>query len=97
MVGDATGTTILYLPKEKVLIAGDAVAYPIPGFNFNLPVSQMLKTLKRLAAFDADVVIPTATASQFAIKGLPVFFSELFFQSVIDQTYCYELTFNCDR
>ncbi len=58
MVGDATGTTILFMPKEKVLLTGDAVAYPIPGFNSNLPLSQMVKTLKQLSQFDAAVIIP---------------------------------------
>jgi cyclase len=84
MVGDATGTTVLYLPKEKVLMTGDAVAYPIPGFNFNLPVSQMLKTLKRLAEFDADVVIPGHGAA-IRDKGYLKLSAELF-ESVIAQT-----------
>jgi glyoxylase-like metal-dependent hydrolase (beta-lactamase superfamily II) len=30
VTGDAEGTTVLYLPKEKILITGDAVSYPIP-------------------------------------------------------------------
>src|SRR5262249_25560127 len=55
---DATGTTVLYLPKEKILLTGDAVSYPIPDFNTNLPLSQKDKTLRRLAQFDADTIIP---------------------------------------
>jgi cyclase len=58
MVGDATGTTVLYLPKEKILATGDAVAYPIPDSNINLPLSQLDKSLRTLAQFDADVIIP---------------------------------------
>ncbi len=45
----------------------------------------MLKTLKRLAAFDADVVIPGHGVA-IRDKGYLKLSSELF-QSVIDQTY----------
>jgi len=56
MLGDAHGTTVLYLPKEKILITGDVVSYPIPYFN--LPTSQHARSLRFLAQFDADVIIP---------------------------------------
>jgi len=56
MVGDAHGTTVLYLPKEKILLTGDVLSYPIPYFN--LPISQQAKSLRTLAQFDADVIIP---------------------------------------
>src|SRR5262249_49982904 len=36
ILGDATGTTALYLPKERILLTGDAVHSPLPDFNFNL-------------------------------------------------------------
>jgi cyclase len=56
VVGDADGTTVLYLPKEKILITGDVVSYPIPYFT--PPLSQHAKTLRALAQMDADVIIP---------------------------------------
>ena len=56
VVGDADGTTVLYLPKEKILVTGDVISYPIPYFSFN--ISQQAKTLRMLAQFDADVIIP---------------------------------------
>ena len=56
MVGDADGTTVLYLPKEKILVTGDVISYPIPYVHFN--VSQHAKSLRALAQFDADVIIP---------------------------------------
>lgn len=56
MVGDADGTTVLYLPKEKILVTGDVISYPIPYANPN--VSQHARTLRTLAQFDADVIIP---------------------------------------
>ena len=58
VLGDATGTTVLYLPHEKILLTGDAVSYPIPSFNTNLPLSRMDKTLRTLAQLDVDVIIP---------------------------------------
>ncbi|MGA8223173.1 MAG: MBL fold metallo-hydrolase [Candidatus Acidiferrales bacterium] len=56
MVGDANGTTVLYLPKEKILVTGDLVSYPIPYFT--PPLSQHAKSLRTLAQFDADIIIP---------------------------------------
>ncbi len=56
MVGDARGTTVLYLPKEKILVTGDLLSYPIPYFT--PPLSQHAKSLRTLAQFDADVIIP---------------------------------------
>jgi glyoxylase-like metal-dependent hydrolase (beta-lactamase superfamily II) len=56
MVGDANGTTVLYLPKEKILVTGDVISYPVPYFG--LPISQQAKSLRALGQFDADVIIP---------------------------------------
>jgi cyclase len=56
VTGDAEGTTVLYLPKEKVLITGDAVSYPIPYIT--PPPSRQLRTLRALAQLDAAVIIP---------------------------------------
>ena len=56
MVGDADGTTVLYLPKEKILITGDVISYPIPYFT--PPLSQHARSLRTLAQFDADVIVP---------------------------------------
>ena len=56
MVGDSHGTTVLYLPKEKILFTGDVLSYPIPYFS--LPLSQQARSLRTLSQFDADVIIP---------------------------------------
>ena len=56
VVGDADGTTVLYLPKEKILVTGDVASYPIPYFT--PPLSQHAKSLRKLAQIDADVIIP---------------------------------------
>ena len=56
MVGDADGTTVLYLPKEKILVTGDLLSYPVPYFT--PPLSQHARSLRVLAQIDADVIIP---------------------------------------
>jgi glyoxylase-like metal-dependent hydrolase (beta-lactamase superfamily II) len=56
MVGDADGTTVLYLPQEKILVTGDLVSYPIPYFSQAL--SRHAESLRTLARFDASVIIP---------------------------------------
>src|SRR5579862_2884040 len=58
VMGDATGTTVLYLPKEKVLVTGDTISFPIPKSNSNLPLSQLEKSLRKLSQLDVDVIIP---------------------------------------
>jgi glyoxylase-like metal-dependent hydrolase (beta-lactamase superfamily II) len=56
VTGDAEGTTVLYLPMEKVLITGDAVSYPIPYVS-RRPTSQA-ESLRMLSQLDADVILP---------------------------------------
>jgi glyoxylase-like metal-dependent hydrolase (beta-lactamase superfamily II) len=56
MPGDAHGTTVLYLPREKILISGDVLSYPIPYVNSW--IGEHLKSLRTLAQLDADVIIP---------------------------------------
>ena len=45
VVGDAHGTTVLYLPKEKILVTGDAISYPIPYISFPLGQEASLRKL----------------------------------------------------
>ena len=56
MTGDAEGTTVLYLPREKVLITGDVISYPIPYVT--PPPTRQAESLRALAKLDADVIIP---------------------------------------
>jgi cyclase len=56
MVGDADGTTVRYLPREKILVTGDLVAYPLPYFDRE--PRQVAKALRKLAELDVDVIIP---------------------------------------
>jgi cyclase len=56
VTGDALGTTVLYLPKEKILVTGDAVSFPIPYVSDN-PAAE-LASLRMLTALDANTIIP---------------------------------------
>ena len=56
VAGDAEGTTVLFLPKERVVMTGDVVSYPIPYIT--PPPSRQLQSLRMLSQLDADVIIP---------------------------------------
>ena len=56
VVGDARGSTVLWLPKERILITGDVVSYPVPYFT--PPIVQHAKTLRTLAALEPSVIVP---------------------------------------
>src|SRR5206468_211846 len=50
VTGDAAATTTLYLPRERILITGDAVSYPLPYYT--PPLSEHAKSLRELAALN---------------------------------------------
>lgn len=56
VTGDQEGTTVLYLPHERVLLTGDAVSYPMPYVS--RPLRQQVSTLKMLAELHAAVIVP---------------------------------------
>jgi glyoxylase-like metal-dependent hydrolase (beta-lactamase superfamily II) len=62
--GDATASTVLYLPAEGVLVTGDVLVSPesgkgTPPWTMNsYDVSKWLKSLRRLDALDAKVIVP---------------------------------------
>jgi cyclase len=56
VVGDARGSTVLYMPNERILLTGDVVSYPIPYFT--PPIAEHAKSLRTLAALDAAVIVP---------------------------------------
>jgi len=55
--GNTAGDSIVYLPKEKIIVAGDLVAYPIPNTFDGYP-SEWTQTLQRLAQLDVDTIVP---------------------------------------
>ena len=56
MTGDAAGTTVMYLPKEKIMATGDILSYPVPYYT--PPLSQHAQSLRTLTQFDAGTIIP---------------------------------------
>lgn len=56
LVGDARGTTVLFLPKERVVMTGDVVVFPVP-YSTPSP-TQRIRDLKRLRELEWDVLIP---------------------------------------
>jgi cyclase len=55
--GNTVGDAIVYLPKEKILIAGDLVDSPVPYLGGGFPIEQVA-TLKRMAELDFETLIP---------------------------------------
>lgn len=56
VTGDQEGTTVLYLPQEKILLAGDAVSFPIPYVSPR--PSAQLRDLEQLSRLDVNVIVP---------------------------------------
>jgi cyclase len=56
VTGDAAATTVLYLPKERILLTGDTVSYPLPYYT--PPLSEHAKSLRHLAGLGATTIVP---------------------------------------
>jgi glyoxylase-like metal-dependent hydrolase (beta-lactamase superfamily II) len=55
--GNTPGDAVVYLPKEKIVVAGDLVAHPLPNVLDGYP-SEWSQTLQKLAQLDADTIVP---------------------------------------
>ena len=55
MVGDAYGSTVLYAPRDRILVTGDLLVSPVPYFT---PLEQHAESLRKLDAVDAAVIVP---------------------------------------
>ena len=55
--GNTAGDAIVYLPKEKILIAGDLLDHPVPYLGGGYP-SQLIKTLQGISHLDAQTIVP---------------------------------------
>ena len=55
--GNTAGDAVVYLPKEKIVIAGDLIVHPIPYFLDGYP-AEWVDTLTNLSALDADTIVP---------------------------------------
>lgn len=55
-LGNTPGDAVVYLPKEKIAVAGDLVVYPIPYIYDGYPV-EWIQTLENLAHLDAETIV----------------------------------------
>jgi cyclase len=55
--GNTKGDAVVYLPKERILVAGDLLAHPVPYLGGGFP-SELAETLRRMARLDAETIIP---------------------------------------
>lgn len=55
--GNTAGDTIVFLPKERLLIAGDLLDHPVPYLGGGYP-SDLVKTLQQMAKIDAQTIVP---------------------------------------
>ncbi len=55
--GNTAGDVIVYLPKEKILVAGDLLDHPVPYLGGGYP-SELIRTLRRMSELDAQVFVP---------------------------------------
>ncbi|HKQ98662.1 MAG TPA: MBL fold metallo-hydrolase [Candidatus Polarisedimenticolia bacterium] len=62
-LGNTAGDTVVWLPNEKILIAGDLVVHPVPYLFGGFPV-EFPTTLRTLMAIGASVIVPGHGAIQ---------------------------------
>ncbi len=81
-IGNTSGDAVVYLPAEKVLIAGDLVVHPSP-YESAMFSPEWLETSEKLAAFDYTYLVPGHGAVQ-RDHGYLDFLNRLF-REIIDQ------------
>jgi cyclase len=55
--GNTAGDAVAYLPKERIVAAGDLVGYPLT-YMFDGYPSEWIQTLDKLAQLDATAIVP---------------------------------------
>ena len=55
--GNTPGDAIVYLPNEKILVAGDLLVHPIP-YTYDGYPAEWIQTLQKMAALDAQTIVP---------------------------------------
>ncbi|MBZ5722879.1 MAG: MBL fold metallo-hydrolase [Acidobacteriia bacterium] len=55
--GNTPGDALVYLPREKVLITGDLLTWPIPYMRMSFP-HEWVEVLRTMSRMDADVIVP---------------------------------------
>jgi glyoxylase-like metal-dependent hydrolase (beta-lactamase superfamily II) len=55
--GNTAGDAIVYLPKEKILVAGDLLVHPVP-YTYDGYPAEWTRTLHRMGELDATTIVP---------------------------------------
>ena len=55
--GNTAGDAMAYLPKEKILVAGDLLVYPFPFVGDGYP-SEWMETLRKMSQLDVNTIVP---------------------------------------
>ncbi len=55
--GNTNGDAVVYLPKEKIVVTGDLVVYPLPYFYDGYP-TEWVQTMQNLGELDATTIVP---------------------------------------
>ncbi len=55
--GNTAGDTVIFLPKEKILMTGDLLDHPVPYMFGGFPVD-FVNTLQSLVQLDAQTIVP---------------------------------------
>jgi cyclase len=55
--GNTAGDAIVYLPKEKIIVAGDLLVHPIP-YTYDGYPSEWAQTLHKMGELDATTIVP---------------------------------------
>jgi cyclase len=55
--GNTAGDAIVYLPKEKIIVAGDLLVHPIP-YTYDGYPSEWVQTLHKMSELDATTIVP---------------------------------------
>jgi glyoxylase-like metal-dependent hydrolase (beta-lactamase superfamily II) len=55
--GNTAGDAIVYLPKEKIIVAGDLLVHPIP-YTYDGYPSEWVRTLHKMGQLDATTIVP---------------------------------------
>jgi cyclase len=55
--GNTPGDAVVYLPREKIIVAGDLLVHPIP-YTYDGYPTEWIETLHRVAELDATTIVP---------------------------------------
>jgi cyclase len=55
--GNTPGDAVVFLPKEKILVAGDLLVYPIP-YTYDGYPAEWIQTLQKMAQLNAQTIVP---------------------------------------